>query len=149
MSSFAREGQNTVQEYLENGVFMAIALICYLSMAYLLLFKTHLIINKFKLNQGFDQEVISIQISNLLVLEIALIIIGGVLIVEEIPNFIRDIFAYIQERKDLMPESPRYYPIVLSGVKIILGLLIIGERKRITGLVGKEAPIPANTENDG
>ena len=105
---------------------------------YQLLFNTNKIIDKLKLDQGFNQQEFSFNISTSLVLTISLIAIGGIILTDEIPNFFRNIFSYFQE-KDITQgmTKPNYFYIVISGVKIIIGLLIIGERKRIVEFVEK------------
>ena len=115
-----------------------IAIAFYVFIIYQLLFKPNKIIDKLKLDQGFNQQEFSFNISTSLILTISLIVIGGVILTNEIPNFCRNIFSYFQE-KNLMHgmTKPNYSYIVVSGVKIIIGLLIIGERKRIVEFVEK------------
>ncbi len=109
-----------------------------------LLFKTNNFIDKLRLDIGFDedqfsferQDKFSINISTALVLRIALIVIGGVLLTEEIPNFCRNFYLYLGENPNMLDrtESSSSYAI-LSAVKIVIGLLIIGERKRIIDFI--------------
>jgi hypothetical protein len=107
-----------------------IAFYCFL--IYLLLFKTNAVLDKLKLDEGFNQEAFSFNISTSLVLTIALIVVGGVILTEEIPNFCRDVFSYFQEKNLTRGMTkPNYAYMITSGVKIVLGFLIIGERKRI------------------
>jgi len=115
-----------------------VAISLYVFIIYQLLFNTNKIIDKLKLDQGFNQQEFSFNISTSLILTISLIVIGGIILTNEIPNFCRNIFSYFQE-KDLTRgmTKPNYSYIVVSGVKIIIGLLIIGERKRIVEFVEK------------
>jgi|SRR6185437_10756858 len=115
-----------------------VAIALYVFIIYQLLFNTNKIIDKLKLDQGFNQQEFSFNISTSLILTISLIVIGGIILTNEIPNFCRNIFSYFQE-KDLTRgmTKPNYSYIVVSGVKIIIGLLIIGERKRIVEFVEK------------
>jgi len=116
------------------GGFIAVLFIIafYCCLIYLLLFKTNVVLDKLKLDKGFNQEEFSFNFSTSLVLTIALIVVGGVILTEEIPNFCRDIFSYFQEKNLTRGMTkPNYSYIITSGVKIILGFLIIGERKRI------------------
>lgn len=113
-------------------LFPLVLLAFYVFIIYLLIFKTNNIIHKLKLDKGFNQEEFSFNLSTSLVLTIALIVTGGVILVDEIPNFCRSVFSYLQQ-KSLRGgmKNPDYSYIIISAVKIILGLLIIGERKRI------------------
>jgi len=115
-----------------------IAIAFYVFIIYQLLFNTNRIIDKLKLEQGFNQQEFSFNISTSLILTISLIVIGGVILTNEIPNFCRNIFSYFQEKNFTHGMTkPNYSYIVVSGVKIIIGLLIIGERKRIVDFVEK------------
>jgi hypothetical protein len=115
-----------------------IAFAFYVLIIYQLLFNTNKIIDKLKLDQGFNQQEFSFNISTSLILTISLIVIGGVILTNEIPDFCSNIFSYFQQKK-LMPDiaKPNFSYIIISGVKIIIGLLIIGERKRIVDFVEK------------
>jgi NADH:ubiquinone oxidoreductase subunit 5 (subunit L)/multisubunit Na+/H+ antiporter MnhA subunit len=119
-------------------IFTLIALAFYVFIIYQLLFNTNKIIDKLKLDQGFNQQEFSFNISTSLVLTISLIVIGGIILTNEIPNFCGNIFSYFQEKKLThgMIKS-NYTYLVISGVKIIIGLLIIGERKRIVDFFEK------------
>ena len=115
-----------------------IAIAFYVFIIYQLLFNTNKIIGKLKLDQGFNQQEFSFNISTSIILTISLIVIGGVILTNEIPNFCRNIFSYFQEKNITQGMTkPNYSYIVISGVKIIIGLLIIGERKRIVEFVEK------------
>lgn len=105
---------------------------------YLLLFKTNNIVDKLKLDKGFDKEEFSFNLSRSLVLTIAVIVIGGVILTNEIPNLCRNIFAYFQEKSLTHGMTKLNYSyIIISAVKIIIGFLIIGERKRIVEFAEK------------
>lgn len=115
-----------------------ISIVLYGFISYQLLFNTNKIVDKLKLSHGFNQQEFSFNIQTSLILTISLIVIGGVILTNEIPNFCRIVFSYIQEKR-FMPvvAKPNFSPIITSGVKILLGLLIIGERKRIVAFVEK------------
>ena len=105
---------------------------------YLLLFKTNIIVARLKLDKGFNQDEFSFNISTSTVLTISLIVIGGIILTNEIPNFCKNVFSYFQEKRLTHGMSkPNYSYIIISAVKIILGFLLIGERKRIVELVQK------------
>ena len=101
-----------------------------------LLFKTNSVMDKLKLDQGFNQDEFSFNISTTHVLTIALFVIAGVILTTEIPTFCRHIFAYLQEKNITHGVAkPNYSYIIFSSIRIILGLLMIGERKRIVEFV--------------
>ena len=115
-----------------------ITLAFYVFILYQVLFNSNKIIDILKLDKGFDQKEFSFNISSSLILTIVLIVIGGVILMNEVPNFFRNVFSYFQE-KNLTRGSakPDFSYIIISGVKIIIGLLFIGERKRFVAFVEK------------
>jgi hypothetical protein len=125
-------------------LFTFLVLAFYVFLVFQLLFKANLIIDKLKLADGFNehefsfdkQEKFSINISQALILRIALIVIGGVILAEEIPNFCRSMYFYLGENhnmRDYINSSSSNA--ILSAVKIVIGLLIIGERTRIIDFI--------------
>ena len=127
---------DTMEEGLWTFIFTAIILAFYTFLVFKLLFKTNYFLDKLRLDQGFDQEEFSFNISTSLVLTIALIVTGGLLLTNEIPNLCRHLFAYFQEKRITHGMTkPDFSFSIMAVVKIILGLLIIGERKRIVEFV--------------
>lgn len=126
----------TKSDSITEGIFMflgtAITISFYCFLVFHLLFKTDNLLDKLKLDKGFDQQEFSFNISIHLVLTIALIVTGGLLLTNEIPNLCRQLFSYFQERRLTHGMTkPDFSFSIIAAVKVILGLLIIGERKRI------------------
>lgn len=127
--------------YGDNGFnsdgFVAILIACivlafYCFIIYLLIFRANYIIDKLHLDKGFKEESFSMNLSTPDILSIALIVIGGVVLFSEVPNFCSKVFSFFQERSvRLGMTKPNYSYMILPAVKIILALLLIGERKRI------------------
>lgn len=125
---------------MENGlltfIFTAIVLAFYAFIIFQLLFRTNSVLDKLKLGQGFNQEEFSFHISTSLVLTIALIVTGGVILINEMPDLCRQLFTYFQEKRLTHGmANPDFSYSVVAAVKILIGLLIIGERKRIVAFV--------------
>jgi hypothetical protein len=102
--------------------------------------RTNKIIDILKLDQGFFEDEFSfeerqqnkITLTKEEVLKIALIILGGVILVDEIPDFCKMFYLYIDEKKSFYgATAPSISNMVASFAKVLLGLLILGERKRI------------------
>lgn len=149
---FLREMVNTVPQLIssflyftradsmENGlltfIFTAIVLAFYAFIIFQLLFRTNSVLDKLKLGQGFNQEEFSFHISTSLVLTITLIVTGGVILINEIPDLCRQLFTYFQEKRLTHGmANPDFSYSIIAAVKILIGLLIIGERKRIVAFV--------------
>jgi len=109
-------------------------LLVYWFVCYYLIFKTESIIDGLNLDKGFDQDTIPLNIHRSTILSISIIVIGGLLVADELPNFCRQLFAYFQEKRMSYGLSkPNIAYSVISAVKIIIGLtLMIGQRQFVT-----------------
>ena len=119
-------------------------LIFYIFLVIQLLFKTNKFIDFLKLDQGFNEHELSfeqktefqIPLSTSTIFTIALIVIGGLILTDEIPNFCRYIYFYFNQKGvGYNPSKFDMSPMFFSGAKIIIGLLILGERKKIVDFI--------------
>ncbi len=119
-------------------------LLFYTFLALQLLFKTNNIIDVLKLDKGFqehefnfeeqDQNKYSLPMAS--ILTIALIITGGYILVDEIPDFCKQVYLFFDQRKSFNGHTaPAMSNMLASGTKILLALLILGERKRIVDFI--------------
>lgn len=127
---------DTVAEGLWTFVFTAIILAFYTFLVFKLLFQTNYFLDKLKLDEGFNQHEFSFNISTSKILTIALIVTAGVILTNEIPNLCSQLFSYFQEKRMTQGMTkPDFSYSIISAVKIIIGLLLIGERNRIIEFV--------------
>jgi magnesium-transporting ATPase (P-type) len=131
--------QNSFDPYEGIFVFLGTTLILafYIFVTYELFFKTNVILDKLKLDKGFTQDQFSFELPKSSTLTVALIIIGGIILTNEIPNLCKALYQYIQQKTILRytEKQPDLSYAVMTGAKIILGLLILGERKRIVEFI--------------
>ena len=120
---------------------LSVAIILWI--AYMLIFKAGMLVTMFGLDGGFSEELLQVNISIPSVLRIALIVTGGVILISEIPGFCQIIYRNVSEERFqfMSTGSPQWSPAIFSGVKIVLALLLIGERKRILAFLLR-APAP-------
>ena len=114
-------------------------LVAYGLVSYFLIFRTEFVIDKLQLYKGFDQETIPLNIHRSTILSIAIIVIGGYLVVEEIPNFCRQLFSYFQEKRltYALTNPSIAYPVV-SGIKIVIGILLMVYQKTIVNFIERQ-----------
>ena len=168
---FLREIINTIPQVIspvfryfaiaDIGPITATLLVSFLTLAFYtflviqLLFKTNKIIDTLKLDQGFDEEELSTDskdeflknLSSTSILTIALIVIGGVILTDEIPDFCRRFYLYFNQstiRFNSIKPDPSY--MILSGAKILIGLLLLGERKRIVDFIENKKSVVSEGE---
>lgn len=116
-----------------------IILAYYAMLVYFLVFRTDYVLDKLKLDQGFSQEEFAFNFSTNKVLTIALLVIAGIILLYEVPNLCRELTIYFQDRGILdVYNEPDFSYMIVSGVKIVIALLLIGERNRIIALIEKK-----------
>jgi len=111
-----------------------LTVIFYLFILWLFVFKTLWLIDKLRLEKGFEEEKIEInsQLSN--ILSIAIIVIGGIMLIDSLPQLCKQIFSFFQARS-MFRENPTTGWIILYFVKAILGYLLMTNSKPIVTFV--------------
>jgi len=113
-----------------------LTLFAYGIVAYYLIFRTDFVIEKLKLEEGFDQDFLPLNIHRSTVLSIAVIVLGGLLVVTEIPTFCRQLFFYFQEKRMTRGmTNPKIAYSVFSGVKILIGILLLTNQRFIVRFI--------------
>jgi len=116
-----------------------LALFFYIS--YFLIFNTHRLIDMFKLDKGFEEEQFSFNLSATSVYIIAITVTGAFIVVTELPNLCRLIYNILESKGDSFGvRNSGISALIISVVKILIGLLLTGERKRIAELFLKNQP---------
>jgi hypothetical protein len=118
-----------------------LALAFYVFLAVGLIFQAEKIVDRLKLDKGFSEEHFSFETNTNKqvalpmadILQIALIVIAGVILIFEIPEFCRQIYNLINENKYL-PNGAAQKSIancIMSVAKVLIALLLLGERQSI------------------
>jgi hypothetical protein len=111
----------------------------YCCVAYLFIFKTDIISEKLKLANGFDQESIPVNIHRSTVLSISVIVIGGLLIADQVPQLCRQLYLYFKEKRMTRGQTdPDISYSVLAASKILVGLLLILNQRIIVNFVERK-----------
>ncbi|MBP6455682.1 MAG: hypothetical protein KA275_03030 [Chitinophagaceae bacterium] len=126
------------EEGIWSIIFTFVVLAFYILISFILLFKTNFILDILKLDQEFNQEEFSFNISISKALIIAIFIIAGLILINEIPNLFKQLFLYYQKKQMTHATTKGDFSyIILSAVKVIIALLLIGERKKIVDFIDK------------
>lgn len=149
----------TVSDYGPSIAVLLVSLLIlafYTVLALQLLFRTNPIINALKLDKGFSEDEFSfekqqgdkISLTTTEILMISLIVLGGYILVDEIPSLCKQVYLFIDERKSFYrAPAPSSANILTSIARILLALLIIGERKRIISIIESRKKEEANDNN--
>ncbi len=105
----------------------------------LLLFKGSWIIDKLSLDKHFDQEIIDIKIDSLAVVQIAIIVLGGLLFIDTLPTLIKEIILIAKSKQEgsIIRDSGFGY-LVYWVCKFTLGYLLLTNSKSITIWIDKK-----------
>lgn len=101
------------------------------------IYKSSWIIEKLKLDKGFEDEKIELNSKGNRIISIAIIVIGGLMFVESIPILFKQIFVFFQQ-ESLFKDYPESGWIIFNFVKVIIGYLLMTNSFRITNLIEKE-----------
>jgi hypothetical protein len=119
--------------------------------AYQLMAKTTKWVDKFELDKGFDQTDFSLNFSTSSILTITLFVVSGIILIDQIPQLCKLLYELFQKKEAGYFQSgysqPDYWPIFYSIIKIIIALLLIGERKRIVAFIESKQKPKAEDEN--
>lgn len=126
---------------IEDGVWVVILnlilLVLYGLIFYYLIFKTDTIIDKLNLDEGTHLETVSINIHRSTVLSIVVMVTGGLILAQEVPNLCMELLQYFQDSltSSTSRNDSAFTYIVFRGVKIAIGLLLLGNQRQIVNYI--------------
>jgi hypothetical protein len=107
----------------------------YLGVAIFLFLRFNYITEKIKLKDGIFEEPVFNNLSEESILNILLFLLGGFIVFNELPNLCKNIFNHFQVKKlNHSFVKPDYSFIILSTVKVLIGIIILTVRKEIVQL---------------
>lgn len=103
----------------------------------LLLFKTDYVINKLSLDKHFDQQTVDTNVQQATVIQIAIIILGGLMFIDALPTLIEQIVSYLQQERieGNLFTNPSFKYIILYSCKLILGYLLMNNSRQLTNWI--------------
>ena len=130
---------DSIPEAIWTLVTTILILVAYGVVSFLLIFKTNYVIDILKLDQGFEEETLSLNIHRSTILSISIIVIGGLLVADELPNFCRQLFSYFQEKRMTYGQTnPSLSYSIVSAVKIIIGMILMTGQRQIVNLIDRQ-----------
>jgi hypothetical protein len=123
-------------QFIWTFISIILVLLVYGAVSYYLIFKSELIIDKLQLDKGFEEGAIQLNMHRSTILSISIIVIGGIIVADEIPNLCRLLFGYFQEKRMTQGQTtPAISYAVFAAVKIVIGLLLMGNQKDIVNYI--------------
>lgn len=109
----------------------------YIFVLWLFVFKTSWLIDTLKLEKGFAEEKIEFNIQPSSVLTIATIVIGGLIFIDSLPQFCKQVFFFFQQKNQFV-ESPSSEWLIFHLVKTLVGYLLMTNSKVVVRFIEKQ-----------
>jgi len=108
-------------------IYVTVVLVIVVGLFILLIFKTPYLVKLLKLEKGFDNDYLEFgNLTSPEIVKIATFIIGGFLIIHNIPIFINQTISAFRSSLLLMTITPNYkWSWLVTGLNILIGYLLI------------------------
>ena len=140
ISAFAFFGENSQDNFFTAIYIIALLLLTfglYFVVLKLLVFNSNWLIDKLKLDKGFQDEKLDLNITLKAVLAIATIVIGGLILVDALPMLCKEVFTFIQQ-KSVFREDPQFSWIIFYFIKALIGYLLMTNSKVVINYIDKK-----------
>ncbi|MCJ0743905.1 hypothetical protein [Pedobacter montanisoli] len=135
---YTYSNNNTIQDIALTIVLLLLTISVYILILRLLVFKTDWIIDKLRLDKGFNEEEINLNIQLQTILRIAIIVIGGIMCIDSLPQLCQQIFVFFQQ-KNVFGESPSSGWIIFHFIKGLIGYLLMTNSRSIVAFIDKQS----------
>ena len=113
----------------------------YIFAFYVLVFRTNYIISKLRLTDGIDQDDITMRIQSSVIIAIAILIIGGYIIIDSLPLLFRQLWAYFKIKNTGGYQNTDFGYTLMYGLKVVIGLLLIINQRRLVRFIESKVVI--------
>lgn len=115
---------------------IALTVAVYFFILWLFVFKTSWLVDKLRLEKGFEEERIEINVQLPAALTIAIIVVGGIMLIDSLPQLCQQIFVFLRMKTALSDsEIPGW--IILYLTEAVLGYLLMTNSRKITRFILK------------
>lgn len=125
------------ESFISLLIILVLVLLVYFFVFRCCIYNTSWIIDKLKLDKGFENETIELKSNANKIISIAIIVIGGMMLVENIPIFLRQIFVFFQQ-DTLFKDYPESVWMIFNFVKAIIGYLLMTNSFRIARFINNK-----------
>lgn len=130
---------------------LLITIICYFLVLYLCVFKTGWIIDKLKLDRGFVEEKFELKIHHSTILQIAVIVIGGILFIKVFPLFCKSLILYVKQSNasDRTYFKPEWSSVLFYFIETFISVYLMRNSRQIVNLIERQRrKLPRNQDAD-
>lgn len=137
LTLFSTDPNNTAQSIALTVASLLFTIGIYIFILQLFVFKTVWIIDKLHLDKGFEEVKIDINVKISTVLTVTIIVIGGLMFVDSLPQLCKQTFVFFQQ-KNIFRKSPSSGWIIFYLVKTIIGYLLMSNSKQVVVFIEKQ-----------
>ena len=119
------------------GLFL-FAIGIYAVILWLFVFKTSWLIDNLHLEKGFAEERIDLHIRQSTILSVAVIVIGGIMLINALPAFCEEVFVLIQSKRMFFKYENSGY-IIFYFAKAVIAYLLMTNSKLVVSFIDKNA----------
>ena len=127
----------SVTEFAPTAILLIVVIVLYILLLRLLLFKSAWLIDKLHLDKGFDESKIDLTVQPSSVLTFAVIVTGGFLFVDSLPDLCKEVFLFFQ-LKSKFPEHQSAAVLITYSVKTVLGYLLMIYSKQVVVFLNRQ-----------
>ena len=132
------DSNDRFQSLLLSWGMLVLLIVAYIIIIRMMILKSDWIIEKLKLNKNFQEERINLNIKSSTVLNIAIIVIGGIVIIDNLPLLFKQLFEFFQQQ-NLFREYSHSSWIIYYLINVVVGYLLISNSKTIAEFIEKRS----------
>lgn len=133
-----------------NYVWVAVAIILlvifYLLILRIFIFRNDWFIKVLKLEKDFEEERIDVNIKQSTLIRISIIVIGGLVFIDGLPIFCKQVFEFLQEEY-VFRESPSAAWVIFYFIKTAMGYLLMTQSNLLVTFIEKHSSTTANQQD--
>jgi hypothetical protein len=117
--------------------FTTVIFLFYFLVLYLCVFKTDWIIDKLKLDKGFSEEKIELNMHRSSIYFIAILVIGGLILIKSFPQLCRQLILYFQQSSLPVDYSsnPTWSFVFLHFIETVIGIYFLTSGRTIANFI--------------
>ena len=119
-------------------IFIFLSVAIYMLILWIFVFKTSWLIDKLHLEKDFEEKTIGLKIKATTILQIATIVIGGIMLIDALPQLCKEMMTLYQQ-KIIFRQSTEMPWLILYLVKFVIGILLMSNSEKIVALIEKES----------
>ncbi|GHT31762.1 hypothetical protein FACS189434_02100 [Bacteroidia bacterium] len=133
---------STISSFILIDIWLGIAILLFwiilgILNIYFLLFKTPLVVDKLQLDKGYTEEKIELKGKKSAVLSIAVIVFGGLILIDAIPAIINQISLFLRS-KQMFVEYTGVGWLAYHFAKLIIGYLLLTKSNSVVKFILKK-----------